>query len=399
MRKILILLSLLLSIPLSAPAEASGLSKPVNIGPKAIGMGGAFVAVSDDPTAIYHNPAGITQLAKQQLYFGIDSLITNEDYTASGAPTESADREVLPVPSIGYVTDHFKPIWVGFGLFFPHGNGGKFSTASAAPLNPDEGRIYSLEITPAIAWQIAKQVRLGATIRFTRVWSSLQGQVIPPSVFPPSGTTLENLEQSGWGVGAAAGLIYQPRKVLTFGMNYRSSVKATLNGSADFTGIGKVSTSLDQTLPTLVSAGFGVRPTESLTIGLSYDFERNSEIRTLTLELSNGAKIASPQNWHDSKTIHVGMDYHLSPKLAVRGGYAKDLDVSIPDTAMNRIIGDIAAHEVSVGVEYAWQRSVLGVTWNARFGSRNVPNNGANPAPGEYEAFVQQVSMGLRIPF
>ena len=47
---------------LTTQAFASGLSKPVLIGPKAIGMGGAFVGVADDTTAMFHNPAGITQL-------------------------------------------------------------------------------------------------------------------------------------------------------------------------------------------------------------------------------------------------------------------------------------------------------------------------------------------------
>src|SRR5882672_6373103 len=98
-------------------AFASGLSKPVLIGPKAIGMGGAFVGVADDPTAIYHNPAGITQLKGHQLQGWIDGLITNEDYTATGSPTkESAKRELIPVPQFGYVDSHFEPIWLGLGV-------------------------------------------------------------------------------------------------------------------------------------------------------------------------------------------------------------------------------------------------------------------------------------------
>ena len=46
-----------------APAMAFGSGFAINEnGTKAVGMGGAFAATADDPTAIYFNPAGIVQL-------------------------------------------------------------------------------------------------------------------------------------------------------------------------------------------------------------------------------------------------------------------------------------------------------------------------------------------------
>jgi len=39
---------------------------------RAIGMGNAFVAVADDPSAIFYNPAGLVNLKTWQIYFLYD---------------------------------------------------------------------------------------------------------------------------------------------------------------------------------------------------------------------------------------------------------------------------------------------------------------------------------------
>lgn len=374
-------------------ALASALSKPVVIGPKAIGMGGAFVAIADDPTAIFHNPAGLTKTEGYRFHFGMDGLITNLDYSPPTGAVESAKKEFLPVPQFGFATNRFQKIYLGFGLFFPHGNGGKFSAPSSVASNPDEGRIYSMELDPAIAWKVSDEFSLGATLRVVRISSSLKNQILP------AGTgfiTLQDLNLSGWAVGASAGFLYEPCQYFSFGANYRTQVKATLTGDATFTTYGTLGASLDQTLPTLITVGFASRPIDQLTLGIGYGFERNSEVQNLTAEVDTLGTITLPQNWSDSHTIHFGAEYKFTPEFAVRGGYAKDLNDSIPDTAMNRVVGDIAAHETSAGLAYTWGRYTFSGTWNARFGSRDIPVAGtANIAPGGYDAIVQSISVAL----
>lgn len=41
----------------------------ISLGPRATAMGGAFTAVSADPTALYYNPGGIAQLGRSQMMF------------------------------------------------------------------------------------------------------------------------------------------------------------------------------------------------------------------------------------------------------------------------------------------------------------------------------------------
>jgi long-subunit fatty acid transport protein len=52
-------------------------------GAKARGMGGAFFAVSDDPTAASWNPAGLTQLDKAQMNLSFSSYMGRTEYTTT----------------------------------------------------------------------------------------------------------------------------------------------------------------------------------------------------------------------------------------------------------------------------------------------------------------------------
>ncbi len=396
MKKLTVVLGISILV-ISNAVFASGLSKPVIVGPKAIGMGGAFVGIADDPTAIFHNPAGMTQLKGHQFQVGFDTLLTDENYTPPSPPTagttESADHDMIPVPELGYTYGGLKNIALGFGIFFPHGNGGSFSSPSAVPTNPREGRIYSMEIDPAIAVEVLPGLSFGAEFRFVRVSSALKGQILP---FGAGFVTLDDLDLTGWGWGGSFSAFYTPCKYFSFGANYRTKIDAELTGSATFATLGTFQgVTMEQVLPSMVMTGIGIKPIEGLTVGLSYDFEHNSEIENLTATIPTLATVTLPQNWTDSHTIHVGADYRLMPPLAIRAGYAKDFNESIPDTAMNRIVGDIAATEVSAGAAYDISRYTIGLTWNARFGTRTIPVTATNPAPGGYEAFVQMISFAV----
>lgn len=53
-------------------------------GARARGMGGAFLAISDDPSAASWNPAGLTQIDKPQMLLNFSSYRHHLDYTTSG---------------------------------------------------------------------------------------------------------------------------------------------------------------------------------------------------------------------------------------------------------------------------------------------------------------------------
>jgi tetratricopeptide (TPR) repeat protein len=50
-----------------APAAFADPSEQVPIGPRAIGMGGAFTSIADDPSALFWNPAGLARIGHQEV--------------------------------------------------------------------------------------------------------------------------------------------------------------------------------------------------------------------------------------------------------------------------------------------------------------------------------------------
>jgi long-chain fatty acid transport protein len=388
----------LFMLTLPSGAMSSGISKPVNVGSKAIGMGGAFVGIADDPTAIYHNPAGIAFLPGRQFEIGFDALVTNENYspdklTFASSLTEKAKRELLPVPQFGFVMSKGKIVHFGLGLFFPHGNGVQYHAPSAALANPAGGRIYSTEFSPVLALTVTKNLSIGGSFRVVRISQSLENQVLA------LGLTIDKLKATGWGAGGAFGALYKPSRYFSIGANWRSKATSTLKGDAALVNFGKKKASLSQVLPMLFSAGIGVSLIEKLTIGLSYDFERNSEVKQIDAALESLGNLTLPQNWKNSHTIHAGAECRIGESFSLRAGYAKDLNASIPDSAMNRVIGDIAAREISAGVAHGWRNYRISAAWNGRFGKRTIASAAANPAAGRYEAFVNLISLSIQKGF
>lgn len=389
-------------------AYATGLSKSVNVGPKAIGMGGAFVGIADDATAIYHNPAGITQLDGHHFYIGADSLVAKSEFTPEGSSIESAKKELLPVPSFSFVSSIAKPLYVGVGVFFPHGNGGKFPSDSAVPTHPNEGRIYSMEIIPTLAYKSDFGLSIGAGFRIVRIQNQLKGQLVDLDPGNPGTTldTIEDLDVNGWAFGASFGVFYKPIKYFSVGANLRSIVQKDLDGTVTtgddptdpinaLTGSSNNPVSLSQTLPMNVNAGFGFYPTDKLTIGLAYQFEKNDSIKEFTATVGSLPPIVLDQNWENTHTIHVGADYKATDDLSVRAGYAKDFNDAIPDEVINRVVADIAAHEISAGAAYQLKKLNIGLTWNGRFGKRDVEAGSITPVDSNYKAFIHSISLGL----
>lgn len=92
----------------SAVDAARILDNELGFGARALGMGGAYTGVADDYSAVYWNPAGLTQLRKSEMFLDFTHLRINNDVTYQGNvsnPTASNTKFnsfglVLPVPTV-----------------------------------------------------------------------------------------------------------------------------------------------------------------------------------------------------------------------------------------------------------------------------------------------------------
>src|SRR5690348_10825083 len=105
-----------LALSLGTSANAVGLRDP-NQDPEAIARGNAFTATADNPSAIYYNPAGITQLqgnnARVGLYF-----ISADTHYKSAAGQAQTDSSFQTVPQLYYVYAPTNlPLAFGLGVY------------------------------------------------------------------------------------------------------------------------------------------------------------------------------------------------------------------------------------------------------------------------------------------
>jgi hypothetical protein len=189
---------LLLALPLGvSPARAdkyAGEFLKLGVGARALGMGGAFVSLADDATAMYWNPAGLAFARRRQVMpahseeFG---QILNYDYLAYVQPLNA--REALGFAVVRLSLDN---IPLTDSLLTTPGSDGL-----PQPIY-DEGRlIYTSDTELALLMSygraVSPKLSLGATAK-----------VIRQSV----------ADHSSFGIGADVGAIYTPTSSLSFGL-------------------------------------------------------------------------------------------------------------------------------------------------------------------------------------
>src|SRR5437660_6149701 len=113
---------LLLLFVLLLPGRLFGLGiRIADQDPFATARGNAFAATADNPSAIYYNPAGITQLEGQQARAGLYLISADTEYTSPSGQKAHTDTTVQAVPQLYYVNSlKSVPISLGLGIYAPY---------------------------------------------------------------------------------------------------------------------------------------------------------------------------------------------------------------------------------------------------------------------------------------
>ncbi|MDO8547744.1 MAG: outer membrane protein transport protein, partial [Nitrospirales bacterium] len=108
---------------LGGDAFAGGLSFSEH-GAKATGMGNAFVGQADDPSALFYNPAGITQLEGTQVIYGGSVVYLDTTFRSSTTGESTQLQDQFPLVPHFFATHKFKSwdkLSVGLGIYTPFG--------------------------------------------------------------------------------------------------------------------------------------------------------------------------------------------------------------------------------------------------------------------------------------
>jgi long-chain fatty acid transport protein len=356
----------------------------------ATGQGGAFTAQADDPSALFFNPAGITQLTGVQSSFGTVLIGGSTQFTSPSGATTRGDFEgsvAFPPPSNFYLTANLKDVGlpsldglnVGIGVLSPFGiqyrypNDSPFATAVTSQALP------LIDIKPTIAYKLNDQLSfgLGADIyTFASFWGAGEGVTKFNSSggpgLPPAGTPLE-INGGGPAAGFNVSFLYTPfrtaegKPLANVGFVYRSQATLHLNGNFLANGALVTDASTTLVLPQVFTGGMAIWPVRNTDrewkLELDVDMTGWKSVRNTDVHLSNGSTIPFPQNWRNTYTIMIGTEHKwLHPEilpaweLALRAGYWHS-QTPIPDSSFLPTVPDADQQAVSVGVGFMCQES------------------------------------------
>ena len=216
----------------SSPASVFGLGLRVpNQDAFAIGRGNAFVATADNPSAIYYNPAGITQLDGQNVQVGsLFYLGIYADYDSPSGQSLHNDAEITAAPTLQYTfTPQNSPLSFGVGVYEPFGFSVKWP--NDVPFRQDSlnGNLTYITINPVVAWKVLPTLSIGAgpTFNYSRI-TLVQGLL--PTPIPLFSADQTEFKGDGWSYGFNGGVLWQPLPQWSFGASYRSRSRMDYNG-------------------------------------------------------------------------------------------------------------------------------------------------------------------------
>ena len=392
---ILVLSAMFLATP--TRLEAVGFRLP-NQDPEAIARGDAFAATADNPSAIYYNPAGITQIEGANLRVGIYAISPSTKYTSPTGVHAETDDSFQAVPQI-YFTDSFTnlPISVGLGIYAPYGL--SLDWGHHAPFNTvaEDGRLLYASINPVIAWRVIPtlSIAVGPTINYSE--ADFQ------QALDPSGATQFKLTGRDLGFGFNAGIMWQPHPKWSLGVNYRSATELNYDGTAVQT-LGApfpASTASSATIqfPQFVVGGVSFRPTANWNIEFDLDWTDWAAVKQIPLKNTPFGNTALILNYRSGLIYDFGVTRQLGHGYFASVGYIFAQNNS-PDAHFNPLIPDANLHLGSFGFGHHGIRWDWAVAYHFGYnGGRTVQNDANAAANGTYETFNNAVDVAFTYKF
>ncbi len=284
----------------------------ISQGTKASGMGSAFVALADDPSAIYWNPAGLTDIQGASVLFERTNWIADLNYNFFAASYSLGDLGTL---GLSFTSSNFEDMQVTT-IEKPEGTGETFSVTDVAV-----SLAYSIKLTDNFS--------IGFNPKFIhqKIWRMSANAIaidmgvkyITPFDGIVLGMSISNFGTPMKMEGKSALVLYDPDPNST-GNN--GKIPASLQTEEwelplNFR-VGLVYSPVNTDLHKLTVAVDALHPSdnyESVNLGAEYTFDDMFSIR-------GGYKSLFLKNSEESFTLGVGVKQLLLGNLAVMIDYA-----------------------------------------------------------------------------
>ena len=401
MRRMLILLAITVIVGITAPVSAQ-VPRVYGQGAAASGMGNAFAAQADNPSALHYNPAGMTQLRGIQLMGGLSLVGGTTEFRSPTGVTATGDHDgtvAWPGPGHGYLTANLQDlglsslgnVTVGIGITTPFGSVMRWSENSPLRTLTTFTALPLFDIKPTIAYQVTQDLSIGVGADIY-TFASFFGeghaelQSISPGGLVPAGGKLE-FNGKGTAPGFNVGGLYTAirngagQPVANLAVVYRSQATLHLDGVLLANGVKVQDATTTLVLPQVITGGIALWPVRDQAhewkVELNVDYVGWKSVRGLDIHLGNGSVIPQPQNWKSTYAILVGTEYRWLQlerfpgwEISVRGGYTNQ-QTQVPDLTFNPGVPSADVHVISSGIGLICRENLKG-RFRALNGRRNA---------------------------
>lgn len=443
--------ALLLIILLPTVASADGFRNPFQ-NAAAMGQGNAFTAQADDASAVFYNPAGMTQLHGFQHVAGVQFV--NVDTHFRGLDGRTTENDLggpfgFPPPLQLFLTatpKDFDIPWLGdltagFGLQNLFGFASRYP--KNGPLNTAviEASLPLLDIKPTLAYRFTDWLSLGAGLDVFTFWTGLVGGAKQEFISPglpsmPAGSRVR-ITGDGTAVAGNASLFLTPLRTgsghsrVNLGLVWRSQADLPLNGDLAINGRKTARAKSGLHFPDAYTVAGAVWPLRDRArewkLEMDVDWVRWSTIKLQKFDFSDGNSLRIPQTWHDSVSINTGTEYKWNElsklphwDLALRAGYIWSR-TPVSDRNFTPAFPDSNVHMLTTGIGFtckpggklfglfscgdpattsAWRHTGLDLAYMIFLWETRKVTESPNPAVnGTYRSLNQALALSFRVAF
>lgn len=404
-----------------------------NHGTRAVGQANAFTARASDPSAIWYNPAGITQLNGTHIYLGGCGLIRNPEYHSQYYQASyTSDNHFVVSPHIYLTHQLSKNLWAGLGFSTPTNY---LQDWGDDPVNhavraSDNFEVHTSVISPCLSVKINEMISIGlglhyqmSNIRHVK-WDRIE---------------IENLAQQELGITVTDYYLRSEYKVSNNGLAFFGGIQARISealllgfayqGGSDNESTGTLDFKHKDTeypdLDPLVKEAFpdadivmnGRTMVHQFTFGLAvilsskFECEVNYNYKLWFLlekweyslskphiqeDLSYSAEGEVPWKWENSGSLRLGCEYHVNPSLDVRAGLSFNSS-PVPDELLMAAVPESKHWDIHLGAGYKINKWEIGIGYVHKFYTKRANPDWYGMMLEKNQGSLFAISLGMEI--
>jgi long-chain fatty acid transport protein len=421
---------LVAAMVLVAPALAWGSGFALfEVGGRAGGMAGTMVAVGDDLSTLFWNPAGAAFQTDEgiQLMFGVtliqpeQTVIGSSPYPGDGYRASQVEQTFFP-PHIFLGIPVNDRLEVSFAFYAPYGLGTEWDEEFLGNYISRTADLMVFDFGVSMAYQLSEKFAFGIGIDYMVAQIELNRNVglINPFNQRLSDVADANLKGEGLNSDWAwnAGILWKIGGGFSFGASYRSEFTINGGGKATFTQIptgyaefdGLINTffPFDEKVPIEASIAFpdfwnvGLAwQNEKWTVSGQYGVQGWSVYESLPIIFPENPEFSSirPENWEDAEQWRIGVEFRATQRWDFRLGYLEDLTPQ-PAWGMSPLLADGDRVSYMGGLSYHTDRFRFDIAYEkVDIDTRSTEGQSPDGFDGTWEGTSPLLHMSITLKF